>query len=423
MPARTGKCINFGGCGKADANEVLTIPDGAEFVCPECERALVATGGGRGKSGGGSSSGKLKLILFGLLGLGFIGAILAWLLIGSSPVIQNLAVEPTQIDAGQTATLKWSVEHATEVVIDPALGPVQPEDTFPVSPRGTTTYTLTAKSGSHLVTKSVTLQVNAAQQPITGPIPPPPVQVPVPILSGPPVIVSLTATPQVVPVGQTSVLQWSTSNTKSVSIPNVNPPESNLPPSGTINITPHRPGPVTILVVAVGQKTSVRRTIVIKVTGAGGQPNVKPVRRGPGLPPQRTPQQLPPYFSARPGTNQQPGQNPGMNQPPVNPGMNSQPAISQEQEQEPPPSAPASGVLIWEGEVQNTQLVTIQNGTASPGQLISGRLPGVQVILQPQNEKKVGIASAPSPDNHYQRVVLRVFGHGHTRVVINWSTP
>jgi hypothetical protein len=88
-----------------------------------------------------------------------------------------------------------------------------------------------------------------------------------------------------------------------------------------------------------------------------------------------------------------------------------------------PPSTPASGTLIWEGDVQGTQLVTIQDGVASPGQLMSAGLPGREVVLQPQNEKKVGIASAPSPDNHYRRVVLRVFGHGHTHVVVNWSTP
>jgi hypothetical protein len=400
MPARTGKCINFGGCNKADSKEVMTIPDGAEFVCPDCEKSLMpAGGGGKGGSGGGGK-GPLKLILAAVLGLGIIGAIVAFVIGHNSPTIENLSIDPGQIDAGQTATLKWSVDHATDVTIDPGLGPVQLEDTFPVSPRGTTTYTLTAKKGSNVVTKSVTLQVNIAQlppAPIPAPAPrpapvpapgpgPAPRPVPAPV-AGPPVITSFSATPAVVQAGQTVVLQWSTRNATSVSFPGANPPKNNLPPVGSLNITPRSPGNFPVSLMAMGQGTSVRKTIMVSVTN--GQRGYTPLP-GPVPRPQ-----------------------------PVYP----QPAPSPEPEPEPPPSTPASGTLIWEGEVQGTQLVTIQDGTATPGQLMSAGLPGREVVLQPQNEKKVGIASAPSPDNHYRRVVLRVFGHGHTRVVVNWSTP
>jgi phosphate transport system substrate-binding protein len=40
MPARTGKCINFGLCNKADSKELLTTAEGEEFVCPECGKSL-----------------------------------------------------------------------------------------------------------------------------------------------------------------------------------------------------------------------------------------------------------------------------------------------------------------------------------------------------------------------------------------------
>jgi hypothetical protein len=289
------------------------------------------------------------------------------------------------------------------VSIDPGLGPVQSEDTFPVSPRGTTTYTLTAKKGSNVVTKSVTLQVNIAQlppapipAPIPGPAPVPvpvpgptprPVPVPAPVV-GPPVITSFSATPAVVQAGQTVVLQWSTRNARSVSFPGANPPKNNLPPVGNLSITPRSPGTFPVSLMATGLRTSVRQTIMIRVVN--GQRGYTP-QPGPGPAPQ--PQPVYPLTPPR-------------------------------QEPTPePPSNPASGTLIWEGDVQGTQLVTIQGGTASPGQLMSAGLPGREVVLQPQNEKKVGIASAPSPDNQYRRVVLRVFGHGHTRVVVNWSTP
>jgi len=402
MPARTGKCINFGGCNKADSKEVMTVPDGTEFVCPECEKSLMpAGGGGKGGSGGGGGKLPLKLILAAVVGLGVIGGIVALVIGHNSPEIQTLAIEPAQIQAGQTATLKWSVDHATDVSIDPGLGPVQSEDTFPVSPRGTTTYTLTAKKGSNVVTKSVTLQVNIAQlppapipAPIPGPTPVPvpgpgPTSRPVPVpVVGPPVITSFSATPAVVQAGQTVVLQWTTRNARSVSFPGANPPKNNLPPVGNLSITPRSPGTFPVSLMATGLRTSVRQTIMIRVVN--GQRGYTP-QPGPGPAPQ--PQPVYPLTPPR-------------------------------QEPTPePPSNPASGTLIWEGDVQGTQLVTIQGGMASPGQLMSAGLPGREVVLQPQNEKKVGIASAPSPDNQYRRVVLRVFGHGHTRVVVNWSTP
>jgi phosphate transport system substrate-binding protein len=40
LPIRQGRCIDFGGCTLADKKEVIQIPDGGEFVCPECGRGL-----------------------------------------------------------------------------------------------------------------------------------------------------------------------------------------------------------------------------------------------------------------------------------------------------------------------------------------------------------------------------------------------
>ncbi|HZR28639.1 MAG TPA: substrate-binding domain-containing protein, partial [Terriglobales bacterium] len=40
MPARTGKCTNFGLCNKADSRELITIAEGRAFACPECGKAL-----------------------------------------------------------------------------------------------------------------------------------------------------------------------------------------------------------------------------------------------------------------------------------------------------------------------------------------------------------------------------------------------
>jgi hypothetical protein len=86
-------------------------------------------------------------------------------------------------------------------------------------------------------------------------------------------------------------------------------------------------------------------------------------------------------------------------------------------------TGPSAGTIVWEGNVHGTEFVTIDNGSANRGALVSGKLPGVPVLIQPQNPKKVGIAGAPGPENKYQRVTLRVQGNGEMKVVLNWSLP
>lgn len=83
-------------------------------------------------------------------------------------------------------------------------------------------------------------------------------------------------------------------------------------------------------------------------------------------------------------------------------------------------AGPASGHLIWTGNISGTQLVTIDHDRADVG-AVEGALPGLPCILQPTNEKKVGIVTAPSPTNNYDRLVLRVVGKGAMRIVIDWA--
>lgn len=44
MATRQGRCTNFGNCGVADKRQVITVPQGADFVCPEDGRALTEIG-------------------------------------------------------------------------------------------------------------------------------------------------------------------------------------------------------------------------------------------------------------------------------------------------------------------------------------------------------------------------------------------
>src|SRR5271156_6450376 len=70
LPIRQGRCIDFGSCTLADKKEVIQIPDGTEFVCPECGRGLQeiraeSKGGGLGKILAGVAL-LLLLVGFGL---------------------------------------------------------------------------------------------------------------------------------------------------------------------------------------------------------------------------------------------------------------------------------------------------------------------------------------------------------------------
>jgi len=70
---RTGKCTNFGLCAKADTREAQHLPEGADFICGECQRPLTVLATAAG--GGGGSQ---------LLGLGVIGGLVLLALVGGS---------------------------------------------------------------------------------------------------------------------------------------------------------------------------------------------------------------------------------------------------------------------------------------------------------------------------------------------------
>jgi hypothetical protein len=82
---------------------------------------------------------------------------------------------------------------------------------------------------------------------------------------------------------------------------------------------------------------------------------------------------------------------------------------------------PSFGAIVWEGDPGGTALVVVEEGVSSSGRILSGRLPGVPVVIQPSDEKRVAIAAAPGPDSKYRRLVFRVRGKGQTRVTLSWS--
>lgn len=87
-----------------------------------------------------------------------------------------------------------------------------------------------------------------------------------------------------------------------------------------------------------------------------------------------------------------------------------------------PYQGPSYGSLIWKGNVSGEELITIEGDTASSGSL-TGSLPGVACIVQPDDPKRVVIASAPGPSNQFKRLVIRVRGKGPTSVRLTWTLP
>ena len=86
----------------------------------------------------------------------------------------TLSANPNSIQAGQSATLTWSTENATDVALDG--NKVDPSGSQTVSPTQTTTYHLTAKGAGG--TQEATAQVSVAPKPTPTPTPaptPPPI--------------------------------------------------------------------------------------------------------------------------------------------------------------------------------------------------------------------------------------------------------
>jgi hypothetical protein len=86
-------------------------------------------------------------------------------------------------------------------------------------------------------------------------------------------------------------------------------------------------------------------------------------------------------------------------------------------------SGPSSGSILWQGQVVGTTLVTIDCNSSDTGQVLSGALPGVLVMIQPADTKHVVIAGTPAPSNSYRRLTLRIQGKGNMQEVIHWSVP
>ena len=96
----------------------------------------------------------------------------------TKPAINSFSAEPTRIEKGQAATLRWSISNATDMTIDQSIGAVQSQGSRQVYPSDTTTYSLMANGPGGADTRSVTVEVSSP------PAPPAPAPVVQPTLTG-----------------------------------------------------------------------------------------------------------------------------------------------------------------------------------------------------------------------------------------------
>jgi peptidoglycan-associated lipoprotein len=86
-----------------------------------------------------------------------------------APVIAQFTAEPSSIERGQAATLRWSVSDATSVTIEPGLGTVQSNGNRQVFPSNSTSYRLTASGPGGNASASATVNVVVPPPPPAAP--------------------------------------------------------------------------------------------------------------------------------------------------------------------------------------------------------------------------------------------------------------
>jgi hypothetical protein len=160
----------------------------------------------------------------------------------NTPVTQLLAcyATPSNIMAGETATLNYQSQNATSVSISPGVGSVGLNGTVAVSPTATTNYTVTA-TGAGGVTASCSIAVNVTAGAL-------------------PRIIQFSASPMSILSGQSSNLLWVVDNSTSQTITSL----GTVVAAGTQSVTPT--ATTTYTLTATNNAGSVTATATVTVT-------------------------------------------------------------------------------------------------------------------------------------------------------------
>ncbi len=161
------------------------------------------------------------------------------------PIVKEATTAPTifftaspdVIQKGQSVTLSWQVNNATEVSID-GIGTVQASGSRKVKPEESTSYTLTAEGEGGTQTSTVEIEVEA------GPLP----------------IILFSINPTSIQTGQSATLSWQVTNATEVNIEGV----GKVQVKGTRQVNPTEHTVYTLT--AVGDGGTQTETVEVDVT-------------------------------------------------------------------------------------------------------------------------------------------------------------
>lgn len=154
------------------------------------------------------------------------------------PPSVTFSASPATIKQGQSATLIWTTQNATNVSIDNGVGSQPLSGSISVSPTHSTTYTLTATGPGGTSTQQATVVVGTTPS------------------------VRLTATPATLNAGQTAMLSWVSVNATSASLNGV----PGYPTNGSMTIEPLVT--TTYVMVVTGPSGQGTSSVTVTVTGS-----------------------------------------------------------------------------------------------------------------------------------------------------------
>lgn len=160
--------------------------------------------------------------------------------------ITKFTATPSRIKPGEAVTLTWQAQNADSVEIS-GIGSVNASSgSLQVTPTVTTTYTITAKNKAGEVKDTVQVIVD---QPTAR-------------------VVSFTAAPSTIKVGESANLVWETENAQRVTISGI----GQVNPTGTLSVSPKETTTYTITV--ANQTGETNSTVTVTVTPAGFAPTI-----------------------------------------------------------------------------------------------------------------------------------------------------
>jgi hypothetical protein len=153
---------------------------------------------------------------------------------------------PQGITLGENSTLQWTTTDADSVAIDQGIGDVAESGSLAISPKDTTTYTLTAIGQGGTTTASTTVRV-------TAPAP----------------TVSLTVNPETILQGASATLRWTSAFADTA---NIQPQIGAVSPTGFLTVSPAQA--TTYMITVTGPGGSATASATISVDDPFAQPMV-----------------------------------------------------------------------------------------------------------------------------------------------------